>query len=131
MRSCLIDPTRRIIAEINHDDDSLETLHRLVDADMTTSFVWQQHRVYVDDVGHVRKKDAFRLDGFKYPLAGNALIMGPKLTKRILISGYLFVDDPGNRFAGIANCTLTLNEIESAVHWLGQDLECPTLRQVR
>jgi hypothetical protein len=80
MRAIFIDAKKRTISEIHLDprNDLLTQCQKLLNGYLEIGLRMEdQHTLYVDEEGQLKNlKDGFLVDGCRFPLLGNGLILG-------------------------------------------------------
>lgn len=108
MRGFLIDPAARQITELDYrGGDDPKAICALIGADCLDSgtlgrFAGVLCVAMVADDGLLKPNACFRFEGYLQPLAGKALILG--------------CNNEGRTIA----CPLTLEQVQSRVHWVDQ-----------
>lgn len=104
MKAILIDPERKSITEVEHDD-SLEDIHLLVDCSTIDAVrIDGRDVIYVDDDGLYVKKHFFTFGHSLSPIAGKGLVLG--------------TDHDGY---SIAPEKATVESLERDIHWISRE----------
>jgi hypothetical protein len=118
LKAILISPFEQKISQIEFEAGSNSIIQLLNPPEKlcVDVFLWKDHLIVSSLQGHVDKKHTFRIRGYRYPLAGKAVITGPFEIRPITRGGFL----------GTSDCTLSCNEVDQHVEWLGFSVIRPT-----
>jgi hypothetical protein len=118
MKAYLIEPLQQAITPIDFAADLtfIVGLLHLNDDYCVDIFPWKDHQIFASLQGHVDKKHAFWIRGYRWSLAGEALITGPSQIEPIIKRGFIRA----------ADCTLKRDEIEQEIKWLGLSVIRPS-----
>ena len=121
MKAYLIDPLQRAISQIDFDPAStpIVRLLNLNEEFCVDLFFWKKdHQIFSSLQGHAEKRHAFWINGYRWSLAGEALITGPSLFEPVIRRGFIKASD----------CILTHEEIEREIQWFGLSVIRPSWR---
>jgi hypothetical protein len=95
MKAYLIDPLQRAITQIDFAAESTSIVHllHLNDDFCVDVFPWKDHQIFAFLQGHAENRHAFWINGYRWSLAGEALITGPSQIEPIIKRG--FTSNPG------------------------------------